>query len=377
MEPMIKKALAALLFLCLLLGGAQAEGAESPAPVTDEELTALLTRVLAQVEGSQPLNDPTDEAARSEDGVCLQYETAKIYAEGAALTKDTPVNTLVFDDSEGAVFRTAGVDTQWLDLLSAFPLENRDLAGTREGAVLYLTATENGGFFYGVLVRDGQRPTVAEYGEVFPQGDDYRQVSVTFRLLNGLVTGLRVDGLNPDRTLDASQARELEAELAALQKEDGYRAVKTSRNGLELTPFSEEDLTFSGFSYGALRPDTLPGAPETERIDNGDGAWLLRCDGEGYEAVFLSDGDDENARILSFSLLDPALEGPRCVRLGDLFSEDFARFRSGEGEMTEEMTEVLYGEEGTPPWGMASYDAGGGGMSLRQLTDTADGPVAL
>ena len=358
--------LLAALALCAVLPAAAEETVQ---PVTAAELAALAESVRTQALAGAPLNDPAGENAVSEDGTLFQYEAARIYADGTELAADTPVNVLVFEDSEGPVFRGVGIDTQLADLLAAFPSENAGLAGTREEAVLYVAETAGGGFAYGRILRDGQRVSAAEYGEAVPQGEQFRMAAVTFLLLDGLVTSIRVDGLNPAGAglTDAAGAGEILAELKELAGHDEYRAVKTSRNGLELEPFGEDDLVFDGFSYTALQPATLPGRPETELVDNEDGTWLLLCEGNGYEAVFTCDENGENASILSFSIRDDGTEGPRCVRLGDRFSEDFCRFRSGEHEMAEDMTEVLYGTEGTAPWGFAFYDQTTGEMSLRYV----------
>ena len=359
---------AAVLVLCAVFHAA----AENVQPVTAEELDALLKDVRAEALADEPLNNPADEEARHEDGTLFQYEVARIYGEGTAFTADTPVNTLVFEDSEGPVFRGLGIDSMQEDVLAAFPNGNPDLAGTRDAAVLYLQNTEEGGFVYGRILRDGQRLSSVEYGEVLPEGDRFRCAAVTFSMQERLVSAIRLDGLNPDGgLLDAAYANEIFAELKELSGQEEYRAVKTSRNGLELAAFDENDLSFSGFSYAALQPDTLPGATEQERIDNEDGTWLLRCQGAGYEAVFRCDETGGNARILSFSILDDQLEGPRGVRLGDLFNEDFCRFRSGENEMGEDLTELLYGAEGSGSWGLASYYPDD--MSLIYKTTTQDG----
>ena len=171
--------------------------------------------------------------------------------------------------------------------------------------------------------------------------------------------------------MDASRAEEFYNELIELAGRDDYRAVKTSRNGLALTAFDESDLLFGGIAYTALSPDALPGETREERIDNGDGTWLLICGGDGFEAVFLCGEDGADAQILSYTVLDDQAEGPRGVRLGDLFSEDFCRFRSGENGMGEDMTELLYGPADTVPRGVATYDPAE--MSLRYVTDTASG----
>ncbi len=372
-EPsMIRKILCLLaaLALCAAIPAAAEESA--PQPVTAAELSVLLETVRDKALAAAPLNNPSEESAQSEDGTLFMYEFAQIYAEGTQLTAETPVNVLVFDDGEGPLFRDTGIDSMMTDLLAAYPLENEMLAGTREEAVLYLRDTADNGFVYGRVLRDGQRITAAEYGEVLPEGDQFRRTAITYTLINGLVCSIRIDGLSPAAGLmDISHTGELRSELAALAGHDEYRTVKTSRNGQDLAPFNEDDLLFDGFSYTTLQPADLPGSPESELIDNEDGTWLLRLDGDGYEAVFSCDAQGENAKILSFTILDDEMEGPRSVRLGDMFSDDFCRFRSNENSVAEDLTEILYGSEDTVPRGTASY--GLDDMNLRYVTETSAG----
>lgn len=358
---------AAVTALCV---SASAEG--GPEAVTAAELEALLASVREQAAAEELLNDPADEAAVSEDGTLFRFEVAEIYAPGTALAPDTPVNALVFQDSEGPVFRDTGIDTQWMDLLAAFPLDNPAMEGTREQALLYLDEGTDGCFRYGAVLRDGQRLTAARYGDVIREGSGYRDVSITYSLMNGLVTAIRVEGLNPAGAIGAEQAADLLNDLRAMAEARDYRMVPASRVGTELAPFGAEDLSFSGIRYTELQPDALPGAAEKELIDNEDGTWLMRCDGDGFEAVFTCDAEGGNARILSYTILDPDTEGPRCVRLGDLISDDFCRFRSEGNETTEEMTELLYGTEGSAEWGLASFNYAGGEAFLRYVTE-ADG----
>lgn len=369
---MIKKILCLLaaLALCAAIPAAAEEAA--PQPVTAAELSALLETVRAKALAATPLNNPSEENAQSEDGTLFRYEIAQIYAEGTQLTAETPVNVLVFDDGEGPLFRNTGIDSMMTDLLAAYPLENETLAGTREEAVLYLRDTADNGFVYGRVLRDGQRITAVEYGEVLPEGKQFRRAAITYTLINGLVCSIRIDGLSPAAGLmDLSHTGELRSELSDLAGYDEYRTVKTSRNGQDLTPFNEDDLLFDGFSYTTLQPADLPGSPESELIDNEDGTWLLRFDGDGYEAVFSCDAQGENAKILSFTILDDEMEGPRSVRLGDMFSDDFCRFRSDENSVAEDLTEILYGSEDTVPRGTASY--GLDDMNLRYVTETSAG----
>ncbi len=368
---MIKKILCLLFALSFCAVFPAAAEKSSPLPVTAQELSALLESVRTRVLNTEPLNDPSGENSRSEDGTLLLYDIAYLYTEDARLTAETPVNALVFKQGEGPVLRNTGLDSMLTDVLAAYPLENETLAGTREDAVLYLHDTADGGYVYGRILRDGQRISAAQYGEILPEGNAFRHTAVTYSLTNGMVSSIRVDGLADTGLTDAAHADELRTELAGLAGHDEYRKILTSRNGEDLAPFSEEDLVFDGFSYTELQPSSLPGSPESELIDNEDGTWLMRCDGDGYTAVFLCNAQGENSKILSFSLLDDEAEGPRGVRLGDLFSEDFSRFRSGESTMNDDLTELLYGSEDSAERGTACYDPDN--MNLSYVTRTSDG----
>lgn len=375
---MFKRMLCVLAVLALALCGLSSAAAEDAVPVTAAELSALLDSVRAQIGSGAPLNDPAADIAQTEDGTRFRYEAADLYADGTEMTADTPVNVMIFADSEGPVLRSTGIDTHWMDLLAAYPLENPELKGTREQAVLYLQKTRGAGYTYGIAQRDGQRITAVEYGEVFLDGADYRKVSVTYALESGLVTSIRVDGLNPAQgRTDAIRAEESFSDLSILAAADEYRAVKTSRTGTDLAPFGPEDLTFSGITYTALTPDALSGNYESELIDNEDGTWLLRCDGDGWEAVFTCDAEGKNANILSYTILDGDVEGPRCVRLGDSLSDDYTRFRSEGNDTSEDMTELLYGAEDSDSWGLASFDYSAGEASLRYVTEAGGLRVEL
>ena len=240
---MLKKILCLLTVLMLgLCTAAAAEGGKEA--VTAAELEGLLASVREQAAKEDLLNNPADDDARSEDGTRFQYEVAEIYAEGETLTAETPVNTLVFADSEGEVFRGTGIDTHWVDLLAAYRLDNPELEGTRTNALLYLEEKTEGGFLYGTALRDGQRLTAVEYGEMIRENDGYRNVSVTYSLLNGLVTSIRADGLNPAARIGAEQVEDRLSTLKTLGEQKAYKLVPTSRVGTELTVFSAEDLSF-------------------------------------------------------------------------------------------------------------------------------------
>ena len=359
-----------VILLAAMWGAALEEAKAAAGELTTTELTAFIEEIRAQALQEKPLNDPTGEEARSENGYVFVYGFATLTAEKPSLDAGTEIRSIQLSDDSITGPREVGLDSDTNTVLSAFASDNPTLDGTRERALIYLRGTAEAGFRFGHAIRDGQRIQVIEYGEVYDNGaGGFGYDSLLYTITSGLVTEIRVyrqkSGFTP------AQALSLFEELEASGRESGYTRVASSRNGLELTAFGEEDLVFHGLDFLRTQPDDLPGMPEDVLMDNEDGTWLRLVDGDGYSAVFLCDQEGKNAVLSSYTILSKTAEGPRGVRLGDLFHEDFSRFRNGEKE-TDGVREVLYGTEGVPPYGIAEY-ADGDGMTLRYVTATDDG----
>ena len=367
----MKKCLAILLILCL--AGTVSAFAESGVPegdyVTADELAAWAGALKEQALESAPENDPADESADVEDGILFLYPFATLYADRTEMTADTRINAVVLSETEETSFRSISLSMTPGDLIAMFPNNNPELAGTREGALLYLQEKDDGSLRYGRVSRDGQRIAFVEYGDLAPAEGGYRLATLRCSFSDSLLYEVRADGFDPQAgPLYSAEDRDVLArELNALDSAD-YRAVKSSRNGEDLTAFGPEDLVFSGLDFLALQPDNMPGTPETEVMDNEDGTSLIRVDGDGYVAVFRSAGNV--TEIVSLSIEGDETEGPRGVRLGDAFHEDLQRFRDeagGEGGTTE----VLYGAADTVPRGV--MENGMDGLTLRYVTAADDG----
>ena len=363
--------LTALLMTALLpLPLVSAEGAE---PVTAAELEEYAKSIQARAIASEPLNDPASEDAASEDGIAFFYDFATLFADRAEMTADTLVHAVSVNEDEGGALRGVEPDCPVSDLLAAYACTNTSLDGSREGALLYLLGDTEKGYQYGLVLRDGQRVRAVEYGEALPGAEGWRCVSVLYTIQADIVASIRIEGLNTAADAGETQARF--EELTELGRQSGYVRVPTSRNGLELTAFSAEDLRFDGLYYPDLQPDSFGGEPEDVIMENEDGTWLRVVEGNGFNAVFSCDSKGKHATILSYTILSPDLEGPRGVRLGDQFHEAFTRFRNGENE-TNGVSALLYGTEGTAPWGLANYVEIDGGMSLHYVTALPDGGCA-
>lgn len=369
----MKKYLTVLLAILLCLTGtgcafAEGSGTDSAA-VTAEELAAWAAELRERARETEPENDPADEAADVEGGILFVYPFASLYADRTEMTADTRINAVSLSETDAVSFRNVVLHLAPGDLISLFPNDNPELAGDREGAVLYIREREDGALRYGRVYRDGQRVSAVEYGDLVPTEDVFYLSTLTCFFADGLLYEVRAEGTDPDAAprMTGLERDEFAAELHDLAAKTAYRSVKSGRNGAGLDVFGPEDLVFSGIDFLALQPEDLPGTPESEVFDNGDGTSLIRVDGDGYIAVFR--GAAGETEIVSLSIEDDVLEGPRCVRLGDAFHEDLQRFRSedrgGDGAI-----EILYGGENEVPRGL--MENGPDGLVLRYVTE-ADG----
>lgn len=357
---MMRKIIWSLCLLAALLAVAAA-GAED-GPVTAEEIRDSMASLRETALGKVPLNDPAGEEAESEDGFACRFPFGVIYTGEPRWDADVQVNAIAIEDEEILLFRGINVYWEVNDLMAAIPCGNPEMDGSYTQALLYLEETAGGGFRYGRVQRDGQRISVMEYGAA----EEGRLWKAAFPISGDGIEEIRLSVSEEDPAA-------LRAELTALEQETGYTRVARSQDGEALEMFSEADLTFSGISFLTAVPDQFMENSEVLIMDNEDGTWLERVDGEGFEAIFTLDAPEGAARMLSFTILSPDMEGPRCVRIGDLFHEDYTRFRSGEGGLDEAgLTETLYGIRGTAPYGIAEY-GNGQEMTLRYGTRVSGG----
>ena len=367
---MRKQIFSGILALILGIGiaGWQSAAAAETRPVTKAELMDFVTRIREAAMTDEIRNDPDSEDARTEDGILLQYAFGEIYADRTGMGPETTIRAAIIQDETPAGPRGITINTEVNDVMTAIPNGNPEMDGTYEQALLYLEGEPEGEYLYGLVERDGQRISAMAFG--WADGREGKRIEMALQISGDGVNAIRIEGM--DEKTDATELREAYAEMAATGMRKAYSRVPRSTDGSRLTEFQEEDLDFTALSYQTAQPENMGENVEDILIDNDDGTWLRRIDGDGFCAVFTCDRDGRNANLISYTILSDELEGPRCVRLGDLFHEDYQRFRSGKGELDATgTTEVLYGTAGQAPYGLAEYL--GNEMILRYVTETLSG----
>lgn len=350
-------ALAVLLALACLPALAE-DGGEGA--LTWEELDKWVQGYKDRALATQPLNDPTDDAANTEDGYAFIYEFATLYMDRPEMTADAIVRSLVVTEVEEEAPHGTYIDDLAAQVLAAYYNENADLQGDESFAALYVSDTMPSGAMWGWVQRDGQRIMTIQYAvheQLATGGEGYTDAGLIYTIQNGLVAAIRAYGLDA-RVTEAEVRRTLD-EVGQVARTRGYAQVPTSTVGTDLEAFDRDDLIFSGVDFLSMTPEDAEAALGAAREDNwmqdDTGEYLRTMEFAQCTMTFVYDAQQQNPRLDVMTIDMDGMEGPRCVRVGDTLSSVLCRFRHGEGEFDGVSSEVLYGTVGAAPYGLAEY----------------------
>lgn len=326
--------------------------------LTWEELEAWAASYKARAMESQPLNDPTEEAAFSEDGYAFVYEFAMLYMDRPEMTEDAVIRSIVVTDPEEVAPHGTRVDYLASEVLNAYYNENPELDGDSSFAALYLADTMPDEALWGWVQRDGQRLMTIQYAvheQLATGGEGYTDAGLIYTIQDNLVAAIRAYGL--DARVSENDVRDTLAEVQQVATTTGYAQVPTSYVGTDLDAFNRDDLVFAGVDFLALTPeeaeDVFGAAREDHWMDD-EGAYLRTMEFASCSMTFMYDAKKQNPVLEVMTIDMDGMEGPRAVRIGDTFSSVLCRFRYGEGEF-DGFTEALYGQMDAAPYGMAEY----------------------
>lgn len=326
--------------------------------LTWEELETWAASYKARAMESQPLNDPTEEAAFSEDGYAFVYEFAMLYMDRPEMTEDAVIRSIVVTDPEEVAPHGTRVDYLASEVLNAYYNENPELDGDSSFAALYLADTMPDEALWGWVQRDGQRLMTIQYAvheQLATGGEGYTDAGLIYTIQDNLVAAIRAYGL--DARVSENDVRDTLAEVQQVATTTGYAQVPTSYVGTDLDAFNRDDLVFAGVDFLALTPeeaeDVFGAAREDHWMDD-EGAYLRTMEFASCSMTFMYDAKKQNPVLEVMTIDMDGMEGPRAVRIGDTFSSVLCRFRYGEGEF-DGFTEALYGQMDAAPYGMAEY----------------------
>lgn len=366
--------LVAMMLLCPVLPALAEDGGESA--LDWEELIQWAESYKARAMTAQPMNDPNDAAAFSEDGYAFIYDFATLYMDRPEMTEESVLKNLVITTADEEGPRGTCIDMLSGDVLTRYYNENESLEGDRGFATLYVSDTLPSGALWAWVQRDGQRIMTIQYAvheQLSTGGDGYTDAGLVYTIQDNLVAAIRAYGLD-SRVEEEDVQNNLNAVEDVMEKTE-YAQAPVSYIGTDLTAFGEEDLTFAGISFLTVTPEeavtVLGECREDSWMEDDTGEYLRTMEFADCEITFVYDSNKANPRADMITIDMNGMEGPRYVRVGDTFSSVLTRFRYGEGTY-EGLTEVLYGQENQAPYGVAEYGEDAS-ATLRYLTRVSDG----
>ena len=347
-------------------------------PLQYAELMSLTEQILTLASSQEPIQAPSGVQDLTEDGYAFVYDFGTLYWSHPVVDDEAMLLSFTIS-GEVMACRDTFVGEPLSDLLHAYYCENDALSGDYDHAVLYLSDNLPQSAAWAWVSRDGQRVSSVQYSiHALQEDGQYSDIGLLYSIESGTVDVIRLYGLLNRLSLQDVQATlQLVSQSARSQS---YSAVASSYDGLTLTPFSEDDLIFSGIDFLHMTPEDAVSrfgpAIEDASMEDSDGTFVRMMDFGACEIFFRYDTQHEQVHIASVTISQDGLEGPRAVRFGDSFSSVLCRFRFGEGEYEDGM-ERLYGSLESGEYGLAEYGDDASGI-LRYYTVTSDGvPVRM
>lgn len=361
----MKKIIALLLAAILCLTACCALGEEA-AMLRQDEMMNLLDEL---VEAARAM--PAEAmAVYEEDGMYkLDFDAFALDSDQNALTDTAVIAGAEITPSENTLSDMRGLKPgdSLEQLLSAYPLDNPSLTGTREEAVLYISGQLPGTVNTGRLLRDGSRAQVVEHAVYAAQGDQVYVSYAVYTLQDDVITAIQV--LMQDQPIPYSEAQAELEELSRLQAKTDYSAYRSE----DPDELALEDLYFGGFDFVSGTPEQLLaclGAAQSDTWQQDGENYLRILQWEGAQAIFNYDGARKLQRLNLLEIYEDLLEGPRGLRVDDTLDSVIRRFRHDAADG------ALYGNGTAAPYGRCDKN-NDGTASVTYAVQAEDGTVLL
>ena len=340
--------------------------AESSMPTVDE-MIAFCDLVLSDALTRTPVS-----AYPAEDGGYLfEYDEYTIYSPDAALTQSSFITGVALNNPAVLVpdMRGVCVGDPFNNLLLAYPLDNMNLQGTYDEAVLYINGLLPNSVNTGRVLRNGSHALVVEHAVYAMDGEQVEKSCVVYTLENNFVIAVEVLLGVQVLALEDAQS-ELDA-LSSLQEEKEYSVYIAE----EAEPFMREDLSFGTLDFLTVTPESalaFLGNAQSDTWATGSDMHLRTLQWDGMQMVFSYDASRKNSTLMLMELYGEMLEGPRGLRVGDSVASVLSRFEYS----TDNETGLLYGDGQTAPYALYETHDDGSAYVL-YAAPVEDGTVLL
>lgn len=356
MKKLLALLLASLLLCCCALGETAEEYAGDPeaeenAFLTKEEIDMYLTALAGDA-----LALGVESSATSEDSGVTTVKFAggaEVYIADEELTETSAVLGARLNAMQEDL-RGIHLGDTLEDVLSVYPNDNPNLAGSRFDAALYVN-DQRPEATVGYLLRLGQPVTEVTHLVFSWEDEGVVRCGVTYQFEQDIVTGISIFGLGS--LVPEADALEEISNVAQIQEIRDFTPFPTSLQGESLNPFEESDLAFNGLDFLQLTNESaesaLGEAPVDEWMEDGEGFLRVRQWDEA-SVIFVYDAQKNFVGVDTLTVVSENIEGPRGVHVGDGMESVMNRFHRGE-IMPLENGFALYGDGENAPYGVLSY----------------------
>lgn len=363
-----------LVSLALLPAAALADDA---GVLSETELNEWIMQVLRDTASTEPLNAPVGEESLTEEGYAFLYSFATLYYNKPVLDENSILMGVAVTDEGYVTPRGLKLGSGEPAIIDAFGWQNPTLVGDGTFAAFYRLSELPRAAYWCWARHDAEWKLEAVQCAIHVQaGDDrYTDAGVSYTLENGVITAIRVYGLNSFVTeaevrgnLRAVMGVEAAGSGDEMPAPDAAPLPAIAQNDAE--PFALSDLSFGGLDFAALTPDDASAvlgepASSTEALDD-TGDVFVNTAWDGAELIWIRSADG-SIQPDSLRVTTAALIGPRGLAVG-MSLEDVAALFKSEGTQG-----MLYGDRESAENGVVSQS--GGQLQLTYQT-AADGQRA-
>ncbi|MEG0268870.1 MAG: hypothetical protein RR821_01340 [Clostridia bacterium] len=340
--------------------------ADDAGVLSEGELNAWISQVLRDSAKEQPMNAPVGESALTEDGYAFLYPFATLYYDKPVLDEKSILQGISITDEHYAALRGVALGSGAEALFASYGWQNPNLMGDGSFASFYRLNELPRAAYWSWAQHEGEILKSVQCAIHVKAGEDqYTDAGLLYTLENGVVTGIRVYGLNKcitqadvRKNLDAVMSVEAMGSGDEPSQADSHaqQVVKGYEQKHEQPVFSQADLKLNPLDYTTLTEKeaqaVLGDALQQDSVKDDTGATLLTVKRKGVTLSYTLSADGTDTSVEAMVIDQNVLAGPRGIRIGDSLEKVLALFASdGEGRV-QGTSAVLYGDGVNAPTGL-------------------------
>ncbi len=358
---MLRRFLGIFIALVLCFSCVSAFAAEDVKPFSADEALSGINEAISLSLSDKELKQSLVEDDDAGDGLYAVAMGEFVFiSDSASLTEQSKVERVKIATPEYCDARGMTIGTFVSTILSYYPIDNWQLLGTNEAAVVYLDTAAEGGVSYGIVHRNGQRITSIQYSQLVKNDDGWYEAGVSYEIEGSFASSITLY-TSGDPMSDSEKEKRI-GDLRALNaRSDVFSYIPY--DGAEPAMLSREDLIFDGMDLFSITPEEAVRkygkAQDAEYLPSSDGTFLYTMQWEDLSLVFLADAQKNVKHTIQAYVIGETIEGPRGIKVGDYLYDVLMRFPQGNG-MRLNGVETLYstdaGEDKAPYGKVVYYD---------------------